>query len=227
MECDYSWDVMIMKTGIAELDESIKSKGGLREKSNILILGPPGPEKVDVALRFMEQGVEDGDGLVYITTDAGPGEIEGKSSVLAEHTNRDLMFIDCYSWTLGAAPEGRKDIIVPGPSALNDLSIGIAQAMQKLFKPEKKMRVVMQSLSTLLLYNNPEVVYRFTQITGARLKGSNATTLFLIEEGMYDEKIVMTIKHLVDAVIEVKNENGKVVVRAPMSGLPQWKEINI
>ncbi len=215
----------MIKTGIAKLDEGMK--GGLREKSNVLVIGPPGPEKVGIALKFIEQGLNDGDGSLYITTDVGPKEIEENSSLLAEHANKDLIFIDCYSWTLGEQPAGRKDIMVPGPSALNDLSIGIAQAMQKLFKPDKKLRVVMHSLSTLLLYNNPEVVYRFTQITGARLKSSNATTLFLIEEGMHDQKVVTTIKHLVDSVIEVKNENGKIMLRAPMNGVAQWIEVEV
>ncbi|MCX8200367.1 MAG: RAD55 family ATPase [Candidatus Micrarchaeota archaeon] len=214
----------MIRTGIPDLDSSIG--GGLKEKSNVLVIGPPGAEKVRLALRFIESGAEDGDGAVYITTDSAPAELEEKSRKISELANKDLVFIDCYSWTLGAQQTTRKDIIVPGPSALNDLSIGIAQAMQRIFKPEKKLRVVVQSLSTLLLYNNPEVIYRFTQITGARLKNSNAATLFLIEEGMHDEKVVTTIKHLVDAVIEVKNENGKVLVRAPMNGLTQWKEIS-
>lgn len=207
------------------MDSSIG--GGLKEKANVLVIGPPGIEKVMVAIRFIETGAETGDGMVYITTDIAPTELEEKSKKMGEQVNKDLVFIDCYSWTLGAQQSARKDIMVPGPSALNDLSIGIAQAMQKLFKPEKKLRVVMQSLSTLLLYNNPEVVYRFTQITGARLKSSNASTLFLIEEGMHDEKVIVTIKHLMDAVIEVKNEGGTVMVRAPMNGLTQWKEVKI
>jgi len=214
-----------MKLNIPELDSSIG--GGLKEKTNVLVIGPPGNEKVALALRFIESAGESGDGMVYITTDVSPSELEEKSAKIKDMVNKDLLFIDCYSWTLGQQQSTRNDIVVPGPSALNDLSIGIAQAMQKLFKPEKKLRVVMHSLSTLLLYNNPEVVYRFTQITGARLKNSNATTLFLLEEGMHDEKVVATIKHLVDAVIEVKNENGKFMVRAPMNGLTQWKEITL
>ena len=214
-----------MKLNIPELDSSIG--GGLKEKTNVLVIGPPGNEKVALALRFIESAGESGDGMVYITTDVSPSELEEKSAKIKDMVNKDLLFIDCYSWTLGQQHSTRSDIVVPGPSALNDLSIGIAQAMQKLFKPEKKLRVVMHSLSTLLLYNNPEVVYRFTQITGARLKNSNATTLFLLEEGMHDEKVVATIKHLVDAVIEVKNENGKFMVRAPMNGLTQWKEITL
>ncbi|MEM3364781.1 MAG: RAD55 family ATPase [Candidatus Micrarchaeia archaeon] len=215
----------MMKIGIPELD--LPMGGGLKEKSNVLVIGPPGSEKVSIALKFIESGAEDGDGMVYITTDVAPAELEEKSKKISELANKDLVFIDCYSWTLGAQQGTRRDIMVPGPSALNDLSIGIAQAMQRIFKPEKKLRVVMQSLSTLLLYNNPEVIYRFTQITGARLKNSNAATLFLIEEGMHDEKVVTTIKHLVDAVIEVKNEDGKVLARAPMNGVTQWKEIKL
>ncbi len=210
---------MSVKTGINELDEALG--GGLREKANVLLIGPPGPEKLKLALKFLQQGKKEGDGLLYITTDATPDEIN------KEYGDKDLMFIDCYSWTLGNAEKNKEYIYVPGPSALNDLSIGIAQAMQKIFKPEKKMRIVVQSLSTLLLYNNPEVVYRFTQVIGARLKISNATTLFMIEEGMHDEKVVTTLKHLMNSVIEIKNENGEVKIRAPMDGINEWKTINI
>lgn len=209
----------MLKTGIPELDNALG--GGLKEKTNVLIIGPPGPEKIKLAMKFLQSGKETDDGLLYITTDAAPEEIK------EQFGEGELQFIDCYSWTLGNAEKKKEYIYVPGPSALNDLSIGIAQAMQKMFKPERKMRIVVQSLSTLLLYNNPEVVYRFTQVIGARLKGSNATTLFLIEEGMHEDKVVTTLKHLVNSVIEVKNENGQVKARAPMNGITDWINISL
>lgn len=112
---------------------------------------------------------------------------------------------------------------MPGPSALNDLSIGITESVRSAADSPK---IVFQSLSTLLLYNNPEVVFRFFQIIGARLKVSNATTLFHCEAAMHDERTITTLKHLADVVLELKIEGGKSFITAPAIGIREWKEIS-
>ncbi|MFH1285540.1 MAG: RAD55 family ATPase [Candidatus Micrarchaeota archaeon] len=213
-----------MKIGIAKLDGLLK--GGFREPSNVLLIGPPGVEKLVFGMQFVNQGLAEKQPCIYITTDKTPLEIENQSGEygmrLFSHTNRGLRFVDCYSWTLEKPPQRRSDILVPGPSSLNDLSIGITQAMQEAFKPEAKVRGVLQSVSTLLLYNNPEVVCRFLQVIGARLKAANSTTVFLLDEGMHDEKVIATMKHLMDEVVEIKSEGERFTLRVPTSGLEKW-----
>ncbi|MEM4389634.1 MAG: RAD55 family ATPase [Candidatus Micrarchaeia archaeon] len=216
----------LLETGIQGFDALIG--GGLRPSSNVLLLGPPGIEKFVFGLQFAWQAFAKKQPVIYITTDLAPLEIENKGSEFGwrffSYTNRGLSFIDCYSWTLGTPPADRKDIQVPGPSALNDLSIGVTQAIQEHYKPQQKSRVIIQSVSTLLLYNPPEVVFRFTQITGARLKSVEATTLWHLEAGMHDDKTVTTLKHLMDGVIEMKQEGGKNFLQAPLHGLKEWRE---
>ncbi|VVB73569.1 KaiC [uncultured archaeon] len=211
--------------------KSIDDAGGLPEASNVLLLCHPGADKSAFSLAMLCDVLQHDRKAVFITTDIDPREIERKSSSvaanmdLARFTGKSLWFVDCYTWTLGT-DHGKSteasDIVVPGPSALNDLSIGIAQSLQNATDGPT---AVFQSVSTLLLYNNPEMVFRFVQITGARLKASNATTLFVADAAMHDEKTVATLRHLTDLTIELKSEGGKQMVLAPALGILSWTAV--
>jgi KaiC/GvpD/RAD55 family RecA-like ATPase len=219
----------LINIGIPKLDKMIN---GVKEASNILIIGPPGPEKLAIGMHFIGEGIENKNQCIYATSDVAPLEIEERASEMgleiSSKVGKDLTFIDCYSWALGTPPVGRSDIQVPGPNALDDMSISLSQAMQDSGKGEKKnSRTVFHSLSTLLLYNNPEVTFRFIQITGARLKAAGCTSLYFLESGMHEDKMVVTVKHLMDSVIEIKTENNKTYLTAPLYGLKKWVEFEV
>ena len=217
-----------MITGIDVLDKA----GGIPENSNVLLIGPPGPEKMIISLKMLNASLRAGRKGVYVTTDILPSEIEKRSKSasvdVSEFTNKSLRFVDCFSWTLGEAMPGKKteersDIAVPGPSALNDLSIGITQSLRE----QENANVVFHSISTLLLYNTPEIIFRFVQIMGSRLKVAGATTLMHCEANMHDEKVIVTLKHLTDHVIELKTEEGKTMILSPTLGVKTWTEIQL
>jgi KaiC/GvpD/RAD55 family RecA-like ATPase len=180
---------------------------GLQEGENVLLISKPGEEKFIFGIKYLDKELSINRKGIYITTDALPSEIERKSEKysvdLKRYTGSSLFFIDSYSWTLGENKEkivGRKDIIVPGPSALNDLSIGLSQALKAC---SERPVLIFHSLSTLFLYNEPEVTFRFLQIIGARLKANDATSIFFCEENMHDERVMTTLKHLMDRYIEL------------------------
>lgn len=225
----------MIKTGINGLDKMLG--GGLPESSNILLIGPPGTEKLWLSVRILLDGIKKGQKAVLITTDLAPQDIEKKGldmglDIFPLSQKNKLKFVDVYSWT---RPERKtrsrsKDIIVPGPSALNELSLATSQALAEFSNPPSKLRIAFFSLSTMLLYNNPEIIYRFLQIIGSRLKASGALTLFLMDSGMHDEKMVTTIKHLTDGTIEIKKDGDKTMLRVPiLSGgksFLEWMEIS-
>jgi KaiC/GvpD/RAD55 family RecA-like ATPase len=219
----------LINLGIPKLDKLI---GGMKEATNVLVIGPPGPEKTAMGVHFVGEGIGVKQPCIYATSDLSPTEIEGKAAEmgldLASRIGKDFTFIDCYSWALGTPPVDRKeDIQVPGPNALDDMSIAIAQAIQASKDSKASSRTVFHSLSTLLLYNNPEVTFRFVQITGARLKAAGCTTLYFLESGMHEERMVVTVKHLMDSVIEIKSENNKTYLTAPLYGLKKWVEFEV
>jgi len=199
-----------MRFGIPNLADSV---GELQERSNILFITPPRPEKNLFIAHFVNEGLNSKQPVVYITTDIAPSEIEAKAAALgwnfAEHTNQDLWFVDCYSWALERKPVERQDIRVAGPSSLDDLSLSINQATCEAHRASGIGRAVFQSLSTLLIYNSPNIVYKFCQVIGARMKTCGMTTLFVVEEGMHRPEVLATLQHMMDGIIEVKFEDGR------------------
>jgi KaiC/GvpD/RAD55 family RecA-like ATPase len=219
----------VINLGVPKLDKMI---GGVKEASNVLVIGPPGPEKTALGLHFMGDGMDGKQPCIYATSDVAPAELEERAVEMgvevASKVGKSFTFIDCYSWALGTPPVGRKDVQVPGPNALDDMSIAVAQAIQDAGKdPKAGARMVFHSLSTFLLYNNPEITFRFIQITGARLKAAGCTTVYFLESGMHEERTVVTVKHLMDAVIEMKSENNKSYLTAPLYGLKKWAEFEV
>jgi KaiC/GvpD/RAD55 family RecA-like ATPase len=209
-----------VSTGIAKLD--LLLDGGFRKGRNILLIGPPGSEKTIFGMQFLNAALNSGKRAIYVTTDLAPSNIEAMSSKygfdLASKTGKSLAFIDCYTWTLGGGSQGRNDTLVSGPAALNDLAIGIGQALAGAGDADKC--AVVHSVSTLLLYNSPDTVFKFVQFTGARLKSANATTLFFLEDGMHDEKVVTTIKHLTDKVLVMRQEKERWTIETEDEDLP-------
>ena len=57
-------------TGIVGLDKILN--GGLRERSSVLIAGPPGTGKTILALQFIVEGARRGEGGIYITPQKTP-----------------------------------------------------------------------------------------------------------------------------------------------------------
>ena len=196
-------------TGIGKLD--VLMGGGYPQDSMILVIAPPGIEKLLAAIQFLDSAPA-GEALACITTDMAPSAISLKASEygLSHAASRqNVRYIDCYSWTIGKEQEkSSADIPVQGPSSLNDLSIAINTVITEAPETAKK-RAVFHSLSTILLYNPPEVVFKFVQITGARLKSQGTTVLYLLESEMHDEKTISTLRHLMDEVMEIRREDGK------------------
>ncbi len=206
--------MLFLKIGIGKFDELLD--GGFSEKTNFLVIGSPSSKKDLFLSQFLAYGTKIGEPCAYVTTDNSPADLEKRALSFGMDLSR-AKFVDCYSWALQQKmPEGRNsDIIVPGPSSLNELSIAVSRALSEISKPGANSRMSFHSLSTLVLYNNADIVFRFIQVMGARLKGLGATTLFSIEAGMHDERVITTLEHLTDATIEFKSEGGRDYFRVP------------
>lgn len=219
-----------MGTGTKGLDAALG--GGLPEAANILVVGPADADKLGLAARFLLAGLEAGKTCVCVTTDRSADDVvataKGSAVDLWPYAARAaLKFVDAYSWLLTKeAPRKPAVIGTHGPAALNELSLGIAEAMADI-KPGSRAAFV--SLSTLLLYNRPEMVYRFVQVIGARLKMSGLTTLFLLTPEMHEPQVIRTLEHLTDGTIEVRSSAERTEMRVPrMAGgqtFTEWKQV--
>jgi len=200
-------------TGIHELD--IILEGGYANPGIVMVLGPTGMEKTAFAFHFAIAGIAKKEKVFYITADSSPDEIINKASSLGMELKDggELKFIDCYTATLGKQEQSSKHIVVPGPSALNDLSIAINEAIKQ--SAGTRMRIVFHSLSSFMLYNPKESLTKFLQVAGGRLKSSGATVLVLVEEGMHEKQLLSTIEHMMDERFIIHDKGGSFELEIP------------
>ncbi len=197
-----------LSTGIKELD--IILEGGYQNPSNMIIMGPTGMEKNAFAFHYLGDGLKSKkDAVLVVLIDGAPQSLKDKSSSIGiELTDENIFFIDCYSSTLGMpVPDATKQLIyVPGPSALEDMSVAIKEVINRT--AGRKLRVVFYSLSSLMLYNPKESLVKFLQVVGGRLKNAEATTLFLVEEGVHDKQFLGMVEHGMDDKLTIHDKGG-------------------
>ncbi len=182
------------------------------ERSAILILGPPLSSKDNILYSLVSKELVHDSSVIFITTDHFPKDIEDilqKYSINPKKYEKsgNLRFIDCYSaQARDTYSHTEAAVITPGPLALNEISVALAEIENFLYRKNKKQFVIFQSLSTLLIYSRPEAIERFVQVIVARTKRVNGTIIFTIEEGMHDEKVVVGFEHLMDGIITLSDK---------------------
>lgn len=200
---------MALKTGLGKLDSLFKK--GIPEKSSILLLGPPKSGKTLFGLHFLFEGLRSDEYGIYIVTNSFPEDVvtrlEKFGKVEQILKNSLLKFVDCYSVHAGVQKENTTFIIrVSGPSALTEIGMAFSEVIKQIPK-NSSIRLVFDSVSTLLLFNNPHTVENFVQNINGKMKAAGATSIFIVEEGMHDEKDVTTLDSILDVFIHMKKSD--------------------
>jgi len=171
------------------------------EHYTVLIYGPPGVGKSDYILDFVEYYLKHGQKVIYITTAKSPAQIIEFAARhdfdLNQYENKTLTFIDCYSWSVGKVDER---LSVDHPANLNKISINLVKAVNSLGKP---VRIIFDSLSTLFLHSQADVILKFVQTITSRVKSEYGFILLTMQKGMHKEEQVTTVYSIMDGVIEM------------------------
>ena len=201
-----------LSTGIQELD--IILEGGYQNPGNLMILGPSGIEKSAMGYHFASALKEDENAYIICGT-SSPQDIINKASQIGIDLNApSIYFIDCYSSTLGKEQQSTEKItIVPGPSALNDISLALNEAFKA--SEGKRMRVVFDTWSTFVIYNAKDSIRKFLSVIEGRLKNANATALFLVDEGVHENQLLSLIEHGMDSKYVLNDKGGKIELIVP------------
>lgn len=196
--------------------------------SACVVVSPPLIGKKEFLFRLITNSFKNKEPILFVTIENSPEEI--KREMLKERIffKPDLLkFIDCYSYHSGNINARDTNDIkrVSGPLAFNEISIAIYDAERKFLKQDSKSehKVLFSSLSTLLMYSKAEAVSRFLQVLIAKIKNLNGSIIFTLEEGMHNEKTIVIIEHLMDVIINLKKEKGKILFMARgIKGFDKW-----
>ena len=197
---------MKLSTGIDDLD--LIMEGGYKTPANILIVGPSAPEKVALAYSFTSS-----EPSLIICGNSSASDVMKKASDYGINLGK-CYFIDCYSATINkSASSDGKITIVPSPSALNDLSLAINEILKQT--DNQKLRVVFDTLSTFVLYNQKDSIRKFLSVVEGRFKNADATVLYLVDEGVHEKQLLSILEHGMDEKILINEKEGKTYLQLP------------
>jgi len=172
-----------------------------------LLAGPAMSGKYDLLLSLMAEGIEAGDGALFVTTNDDAGgvidDIEDRVGDLPEN----VRLVDCVSERQGAGslPSDRVEY-VSSPADLTGIGIGVSEQLRRLANSDvERTRMAFYSLSTLLMYADLETVFRFLHVLTGRVDGIGGIGVFAIDPTTHDEGTINTLKQLFDGMIELRD----------------------
>jgi circadian clock protein KaiC len=178
----------LVSSGLDELDKVLGD--GYPDKSVILVVGPAGIGKEVLRYSFIRSGLLQGDFCIYVTKST-PAE------VLHDIKGFGIDIGRVPIWCAREGGELKYDV-----NDLPSLSFNIKELLRK--NSGKRIRITTDVLSSLLVLNQMETVYRFLSQLFADIKQYDVVLVGTLEEGMHDVKVVSSMTELFDGVIEFK-----------------------
>ncbi|OYT55996.1 MAG: hypothetical protein B6U68_04090 [Candidatus Aenigmarchaeota archaeon ex4484_14] len=148
----------------------------------VLVIGRQDEDREELVQHFIADALKKNRETVYMAVDKHPDEIVEKLRNFVDIDNhiqsKKIHFIDCYSAAKNL--ESSKDFTIRvDPRNLKKVHRIVTGMTSKKEKPE---RVVVDSLSGLLKFNNPMFIESFIDVTIRKLKKKGATILLLLDD---------------------------------------------
>jgi len=215
------------------VDKLNTAGGEIAPGTNMMLIGPAMSGKSVFARNFLYGNLKQGAAIFISTKDTGENILDWFNANNMEIDPSKFGIVDCVSRTLGmdAYVEDTENIKrVSSPFDLTGISVKVNEFLEYFWKEQniKSICIVVESLSTLLMYSNVLTVFRFLHVFTSRIKSVGATCLYVLEEGMHEPQIMATLKQFFQGVVALQEEGGKKTVRiigSPRSAGPFAFEI--
>lgn len=178
----------MVSTGLRELDQLLG--GGYPDRSSILIVGPSGIGKESLGYRFTQSGLLQGDFCLYATRLSVSEVLQDVKAFNVEPWLQPL-------WLASQGSQLRLDV-----NDLTSLSFNIKENIRNA--GDRRVRIVADVLSSILMLNPADTVYRFLSQLFAEVKQYNSVFVAMIEEGMHQPQVLAAMGELFDGVLELK-----------------------
>ncbi|MBA3045166.1 MAG: RAD55 family ATPase [Candidatus Thermoplasmatota archaeon] len=203
--------------------------GGYPRGEMILVSGPPGMAKYNMASQFLAGGLKaGGSGLVVISTMnvAESRDMLSKRGVNVSSCEAKLRLkiIDWYSQKsrpiIGMEEHG--SVLIPSKDIAN-LDIAFTSAMDGLsFAPNVRAFVDIIT-SALNIYDLSDVI-EFVQRQKSRFSSRGITSMFVVEDGVHDERVMATLRHISDTEIALTGDGqGRMFIEVESMSTPNFR----
>ncbi len=218
-----------IKTGFKSFDETT---GGLDIRKVYLLMGNKESGKEEFMYHLSASALAAKDAVVYTINSRSYldliNEFTARNLNISSYLGNTFKLLDNFSRTNSPnLVDNNYAKVLNGPVDLTGLSVALSTINSDFVKEGTTVVNIMDSLSTLLLYNNPVTIFRFLQFVCGKAKVSGITSVFSLDDQMHTKDINETIKSVSDAIISLKLENGKryFTVSGISKEVLEWKEL--
>ena len=180
----------MVSTGQASLDQLIGSDG-YPDRSTILVVGPPGIGKEALGYWFSYAGLIQNDFCLYNTRLSAKEVLQDIKAFNVDFSER-VPF-----WFSSSGGQLKFDV-----NDLAGLSFNIKDILKK--NSARRIRIVTDVLSSLLMLNQPDTIYKFLTQLFDDVKQYDSVVLATLEEGMHPPNVLAAMQQLFDGVIELR-----------------------
>ncbi len=191
-----------ISTGLEVLDKVLPD--GLPTVCTTLVLGDPGTGHENLIAHFVGQHLKRAQTVLYVTLDNFPANIRqfvDSQLTPMEADWSNLVFVDCYSGTVGKESE---EPVTADPEDLSAISIAMSSVMNK----SHVSLVILDSFNTLIRKRGYRSGIEFLRVVVARARQSECLTLVTMNRKAFHPAMVASAEDTVDGVIELKIEEG-------------------
>jgi len=188
--------------------------------SNLLVSGPPLSGKRRMALEVLADGSDrgEGEGVIVVTTrDSANRVLSDYEALVSDPQSVDIGIVDCVTKHQGRTARDT-DIVkyASSPEDMTGIGIKFSEFVEE-FQTERgieNVRVLVDSLSTLLMYSDVQTVFRFMHVFTSRIENADTMGLHTVESTAHDEETLNTLRQLFDHAVSV-DEDGEVSTTIP------------
>lgn len=194
----------LFPSGIHALD--IALKGGFARPSNLLIMGDAWSSKRELGLSMLSAGLRNNEAAICISATSTAEEtrthwLDYGLTPTFEQQGR-VKFVDCYSKMIGANSSDTPSIKrVPSIIDYTKLAVVVNELCAGYLLKNVAVRVLFDSLSTLLIYSSLQTVMRFLHIFLGQLRKQNVLGFLIVEEGSHDSLTLSQLKSFSNGAI--------------------------
>ena len=176
---------------------------GLSYDSQVMVTGETGIGKSVFAAQFLYEGLVTGDTCIYVACDEAPDNMRQHmagfrlGSVAYERIGQ-LLMVDAYGRELS-----RERRIVPEPTNLDEFFVYQKQAVDEALAAHRRVRMVVDSLSTVMAVNAPTDRIEFNSHRLRYLRSRRVLTLDNYVADVLDERTMAGLSHAYPLIVRL------------------------
>lgn len=175
--------------------------------TNILVEGPAMSGKYGLTLDILAAGMAAGEGSIVVSTKDGARRVRSDFEDHTDTVEGPIGIVDCVTKQQGTTPVEEELVrYVSSPVDLTGIGIELSELLRGFYQNQgvERNRILLHSVSTLLMYSNLQTIFRFLHVFTGRVQSVEGLGLFVVDDTAHDEQTLSTLKQLFDGIIEVR-----------------------